>query len=177
MERTLTDSQTNHPASSPFSGPTSHSPNQRQQVRTAEEAWAPTCADDPRPLIPPSSYLALCTHAKRFRHPLFKREIIAFRFQLVDGPFVGTELERFYPATKRVGRNSAYLREWVCANQDVQPRRRDRLPLNKFVGKVFMVQVDTVERTWDGRRHPRALQYSKVAAILDLQATNERVGE
>ncbi len=86
-------------------------------------------------------------------------------------------MERFYPATKRVGRNSAYLREWVCANQDVQPRRRDRLPLSKFVGKVFTVQVDTVERTWDGRRHPRALQYSKVAAILDLQATNERVGE
>ncbi len=110
-------------------------------------------------------------------HPLFKREIIVLRFQVVEGAFVGTPLERFYPARKKVGRNSAYLREWVCANQDVQPRRRDRLPLSKFVGKVFTVEVATVQRTWDGRRHPGSLQYSKVAAILELQTTNEKVEE
>ena len=32
MGRTHTDSQTNHPASRPFSGPTSRSPNQRQKI-------------------------------------------------------------------------------------------------------------------------------------------------
>ena len=142
-----------------------------------EQEWAPTCADDPRPLISSGTYLALCTHAKKFSHPLFKREIISLTFQIIDGPFVGTELERYYPAAKRVGRNSAYLREWCIANQDFQPRRRDRLPASKFLGKVFTVQVNTVERTWDGRRHPRALQYSKVGAILGLDVTNEEVRE
>ncbi len=140
-----------------------------------EQEWAPICADDPRPLIPPGTYLALCTHAKKFRHPLFKREIISLTFQVIDGPFVGTELERYYPAAKRVGRNSAYLREWTLANQDFEPRRRDRLALTKFTGKIFTVEVATVEQRWDRRRHPRALQYSKVAAILDLPVTDEEV--
>lgn len=146
-------------------------------VPATEQGWGPTCAADPRPLIPPGTYLALCTHAKKFSHPLFKREIISLTFQVIDGPFVGTELQRYHPAAKRVGRNSVFLREWCIANQDFQPRRRDRLALAKFTGKVFRIQVVTVSRTWDGRRHPRALEYSKVAAILDLQVTNEEVRE
>ncbi len=75
--------------------------------------------------------------------------------------------------TQLVGRNSIYLREWTIANQGRLPRRRDRLPLSKFIRKLFLVKVETIERTWDGRRH--SAPYSKVAAILSLEVTNEEV--
>ena len=139
--------------------------------RAVEEKWVPICADDPRPLIPPGDYFAVCTKGRKFRHPMFKREVIALHFQIFDGLFVGTPLERYYPATKRVGRNSTFLREWTIANQDRPPLRQDRLPLNKFTRKLFLVRVETIERAWDGRRH--SSPYSKVAAILSLEVTNE----
>ncbi len=104
---------------------------------------------------------------------MFKREVIALHFQIFDGLFVGTPLERYYPATKRVGRNSTFLREWTIANQDRPPLRQDRLPLSKFTGKLFLIRVETIERTWDGRRH--SAPYSTVAAILSLEVTNEEV--
>ena len=157
-------------------------------AQTPEGQWAPTCADDPRPLVPPGDYLCLCTGGKKFYNQMFKREVAVLHFQPIDGAFVGTPLERFFsvnkhrdPETKRmreypVGRNSIYLREWTIANQDRPPRRRDRLPFSKFFGKVFSVRVETTESTWDGRLHPASLRYSKVGAILSLEVTNERVG-
>ncbi len=104
---------------------------------------------------------------------MFKRDVVALHFQIFDGAFVGTPLQRYYPATKRVGRNSTYLREWVLANQGQPPLRQDRLSLSKFTGKLFLIRVETIERTWDGQRH--SAPYSKVGAILSLEATNERV--
>ncbi len=108
---------------------------------------------------------------------MFKREVAVLHFQVLDEPYIGTPLERYYPIKKKIGRNSTYLREWIIANQDRPPSRRDRLPLSKFVGKVFRVCVGSVEKSWDGRRHPAPLQYSVVRAILALEATNERVRE
>lgn len=164
----------------PLSGPTSKSP-----TGTASD-WSPVFESDPRPLIPEGDYVCLCTGGKKFYNPMFKRPVAVLHFQPIDGPFVGTPLERFFAISQRedrkskkmrdhVGRNSVYLREWTIANQDRPPRRRDRMPLWKFFGKVFLVRVETIERAWDGRLHPASLRYSKVAAILALEATNEPV--
>ena len=149
--------------------------------------WSPVFDSDPRPLIPEGDYLCLCTGGKKFYNPMFKREVAVLHFQPIDGVFVGTPLERFFsvnkrrdPETKRmreypVGRNSIYLREWTIANQDRPPRRRDRLPLSKFFGKVFSVRVETIAQAWDGRFHPSSLRYSKVASVLSLETTNEPI--
>lgn len=161
--------------------------NQEQKATGKLPEWAPVFDSDPRPRIPAGDYLCLCIGGKKFYNPMFKREVAVLHFQSIDGAFVGTPLERFFsvnkrrdPETKRmreypVGRNSIYLREWTIANQDRPPRRRDRLPLSKFFGKVFSVRVETIESAWDGRLHPASLRYSKVAAILSLEATNEPV--
>ncbi len=153
---------------------------------TKRSEWAPLYENDPRPLIPEGEYLCLCTGGKKFYHPMFKRPVAVLRFQPIDTPFVGTPLERFFsigqrrdPKSKRlrefVGRNSIYLREWVICNQGRPPHRRERMPLSKFFGKVFLVRVRTIERTWDGLEHPASLRYSTVCAILSLEATNEPV--
>lgn len=160
--------------------------NKEQKATGSLSEWAPVFDSDPRPLIPPGDYLCLCIGGKKFYNPMFKREVAVLHFQSIDGTFAGTPLERFFAVTKRrdpksdrlreyIGRNSVYLREWVIANQDQLPRRRDRMRLSKFFDKVFSVRVDTIERAWDGRLHPACLRYSKVAAILSLEITNEPI--
>lgn len=132
----------------------------------------PVCADNPRLWIPEGEYQAICGKVSKFRHPIFKREIVALQLRICDGEHQGVQLERFYPWTGKVGRNSGFWREWTIANGTV-PSRRDRLSMRKFVGKIFLVRVATVQKSWDGARHgPGA--YSKVAAILELIVTNER---
>ena len=137
------------------------------------EKWVPICDSDPRPLVPENEYTAGCTAARRFHHPIYKREVISLELMVLAEPYVGTRLERFYSATHRVGRNSVYLREWTIANGGRPPKRKDRMSLCKFEGKIFLVRVKTVKKAWDGNLHPEGLRYSKVAAILELLATNE----
>ena len=138
-----------------------------------EQEWAPTCSKDPRVLVTEGTYQAGCVSAKRFEHPIFKRKIIVLRFSLLEDEFLGVELERFFPAADRPGRHSNFYREWTVANDGVAPRRRQRMPLGKFVGKIFLVRVVTVLKAWDRRLLPDALRYSKVGEILELSVTNE----
>ena len=147
---------------------------QRTKPRdNAEQEWAPICSKKPRVLVAEGTYQAGCVSARRFEHPIFKRKIIALRFSLLEDEFLGVELERYFPASNRVGRHSNLYREWTVANDGIPPRRRQRMPLGKFVGKIFLVRVVTVERAWDKRLFPPALRYSKVGEILELSGTNE----
>jgi hypothetical protein len=84
-------------------------------------------------------------------------------------------LPRYYPAECKAGRGSLYYREWTIANQDRPPHRRDRLKLTKFRGKLFSVEVVTVETAWDKRPRSPGTRYSKVNAILRLLTTNEPI--
>lgn len=93
----------------------------------------------------------------------------------MDEPYLGAQLERFCQVVSRIGRNSVYLREWTIANGGIPPKRRDRMPPGKFVGKIYRIRVRTVEKTWDGRFHPTGLRYSVVAEILELVTTNENM--
>lgn len=138
-----------------------------------EQEWSPVCGKNPRVLVSEGTYQAGCVSARRFEHPIFKRKIIALRFSLLEDEFLGVELERYFPAKDRVGRHSNFYREWTVANDGIPPRRRQRMPLGKFVGKIFLVRVVTVEKAWDRRLLPDSLRYSKVGEILELSGTNE----
>ena len=147
-------------------------PEERGQDRDGD--WVPVAKENPRPLIPEGVYEAMCVKQRKKYNALFKREILALSFQIYLGPFAGKVVERFYPVSKVVGRNSGFYQEWTIANSGNAPRRGDRLSARKFHGKVFKVSVKTVSKNWNGRPRPQALQYSKADAILELAVTNER---
>lgn len=143
------------------------------EASNAENHDGPICEDDPRPLIPEGTYDAVCSHARRHLHPGFKREVIKLDLQIWDGPYNGVILSRYFPSQSAGRRGSGFYREWTVANRGVPPRRRDRMALSKFKGKLFRVRVKTVERSWDGRTLPPSLFYSKVGEILELLQTND----
>jgi hypothetical protein len=70
---------------------------------------------------------------------------------------------------------SMFYREWVLVNQNVRPLRRERMSPRKFKGKIFRCVVSTVERDRRGTALDGGQKYSKVSAIVELVATNERV--
>lgn len=149
-------------------------PPQAQQPGDEDsDSWAPICKDAPRAFVPPGEYEAICTGARKFKHIGFKRECIVLQMKIFDGPHAGTTLERFYPAATSGRRNSFYYRHWTVANNGVPPKRRERMTARKFRGKLFRVQVVTVEKAWDGARHPVGVRYSKIGEILELLVTNE----
>ncbi|MGD0921687.1 MAG: hypothetical protein ABSA70_08005 [Terriglobia bacterium] len=114
------------------------------------------------------------TRARKRDLKLWKREGIVVDFQILDGPFQGTVLERFYSITPRVGTISSFYREWVVAANRL-PRRGEHLRASKFCGKLFRVEVATVKKDWNQKELPKLLQYSKVARVLELLASNEAI--
>ena len=158
--------------SSPYGGdPQSpHAPNHQ------DRDWEPIAADDARALVPPGEYEVVCTGAERRFYPFFGRHVVVLSLRIFDGPYIGTILERFYNvrADGRIGRGSHYWREWVIANQGVVPRRRERMAMRKFCGKLFRADVVTVEMGRDGTALAHA-EYSKVARLLELVVSNEAV--
>ena len=150
-------------------------PTETSGVKKEEQAWAPTCDQDPAPSVPEGEYLALCNGAQKYRNPRFKRDEIALQLILCDCEQAGTKLMRYFSAETAGKKRSNYKREWVIANQGIAPCRGDRMPYKKFAGKLFRVRVATVCTDAYQEKLPLALQYSKVAAILELVQTNERI--
>jgi hypothetical protein len=147
----------------------------RQRVSpglAGQEEWSPVAGENPRPLIPPGEYDAICTKAGRREMVLWKRAVIALEFRVFEGPYMNTQVERFYPAKNRVGRSCAYYREWSIAAGRA-PRRGERMRPSKFLGKLFRVEVQTVASDQRQNPLPPPVQYSKVARLLELLATNE----
>ena len=134
-------------------------------------------ADAPRPLIPPGIYDAQCTRAERRHFMIFHRDVIVLTFRITEaGPYMGVILERFLhrPEDGKIRCGSHYYREWVVANSDELPHRRDKMARRKFVGKIFRVQVVTVS-TDRNQANLGGASYSKVSRLLALVATNEAV--
>lgn len=144
----------------------------RSAPEASDQDWGPVAADDARALIPDGEYTVICTGARRTWYPMFRREAIVLSAKVFDGPNTGTVLERYFPAGEKIGRGSNYYREWVIANQGIAPRRRERMPMKKFVGKLFRAQLATVVTGRDGAQLTGA-SYSKIARIIELLVTNE----
>ena len=145
-------------------------------VHQEQEAEStPVCDRDPAPLVPDGEYPASCKSAKRYRNPRYKRDEIVLTFVLYECEKAGTEVMRYFAASTAGRPRSNYNREWVIANQGIPPSRGDRMPYKKFAGKLFRVRVSTVTTDAYQEKLPPALQYSKVAAILELVQTNEKI--
>jgi hypothetical protein len=144
------------------------------RMHDADEDWEPVAADDPRALVEPGDYQALCVRAQLRSYPKFHRQSIVLTFQIFDGPHAGTMIERYLsvPADAKIKRGSYNFREWILANGGMKPRRRERMPKKKFVDKLFLVSVETV-RTDSHGVEVNATAYSKVSRLLELLTTNE----
>jgi len=119
--------------------------------------------------------MAFCNSALKYRNPRFKRDEIALQFTLCDCKWAGTKLRRYFSVETAGKKRSHYYREWVIANQGIAPSRGDRMPYKKFAGKLFRVRVATVCTDAYQEKLPPTLQYGKVAAILELMQTNEKI--
>jgi hypothetical protein len=146
-----------------------------QRPKGEEHTWAPVCSQNPSPRVPEGEYLASCKTARKYQNPRFKKEEIALQFVLCDCERAGTTLTRYYLVATAGRPRSNYNREWVIANQGIPPSRGDRMSYRKFTGKLFKVRVSTVATDAYQEKLPPALQYSKVAAILELIQTNEQI--
>ncbi len=146
-----------------------------ERTLESEDGWAPEYDETPLVLVPDGVYQAMCFHSTSFWHRGFKRRVIQLNFKVVDGEFFGIRLARYYAGVEKVGRGSAYFREYVIADGGLVPRRRDRLSLLKFRKKVFHVRTRTVANTRNGSSYPSSLRYSVVDAILELVTTNEAI--
>ena len=149
--------------------------NRKNKQPLTNQESEPTFDDKLRPWIPQGEYTALCSAARKYRDYRFKRDVIVLEFCIAEGEHAGKRLERYYRLTPRVTKASSYLREWVLAAGGIVPRRHGCLTRKKFIGKMFLVLVVTVEKSWDGRDWPSSLKYSKVGAILRLETTNEAI--
>jgi hypothetical protein len=138
--------------------------------------WAPVADDDPRALVPPGRYSLYCIAAERIFYAVYRRAAVVLSLRIFAGPHEGTLLRRFYnvPADAKIRLGSHYWREWVIANQGVQPHRRERMAMRKFVNKLFTGEVVTVGVSWDGSALASAA-YSKVARLIELLTTNEQI--
>lgn len=153
----------------------SEAPTPRSHTERDEQSWAPICDENPAPRVPEGEYLAFCKSAQKYRNPRFKREEIALQLTLCDRECAGAKLTRYFSAETAGKKRSNYYREWVIANQGVAPSRGDRMPYKKFTGKLFKVRVTTVTTDAYQEKLPPSVQYSKVAAILELVQTNEKI--
>ena len=159
----------------PSSEGSQQSDSDHQSPSTPLDDWGPALDGHQRPWIPAGEYQAFCTKSSRYPDFRFKRTVGVLRFRIFEGEHRGTVVERFFNLKDRMSSRCAYPREWIIANNNEPPPRADRMAMRKFVGKLFLVRVVTVDRAWDGGTYPQPLRYSKVAGILALLFTNERI--
>ena len=145
------------------------------QESSQKEAWAPQLKETLRPLISEGEYEAACVRQKRVWLQMYRREVLVLSFEIFEGQHAGIRIDRFYPVRKHIGQGSNYYREWVLANGNLRPRRRDRLTSKKFLRKLFRIQVRTVSTGWDGRSLSAGTRYSRVDRILELMVSDEFV--
>jgi hypothetical protein len=63
------------------------------------------------------------------------------------------------------GVNSNYYRVWVMANGG-RPRKRQRMSHRMFVGKIFEVRIDDVNKTFTGQSRDSYSTYSVVKEFI-----------
>jgi hypothetical protein len=138
---------------------------------------------EPRPLIPPGIYEAVCVDYKLHWLGKVPKLVLVFEVLVDDakseygrrrirlGHFCNVQAlggGRF-----RAPRNGLYAREWMLvANRRIT--RQDRLSPSIFVRVLVSVEVVTVERDREHRPLPHHARYSKVARILEHKAGGGR---
>ncbi len=128
-------------------------------------------ADETRPLIPEGSYQVCCIRIEKGASH-FRSLKMFLRFKIVDpGQYFETELfmamnlidTKTGKPFKKVPRGSKYFEQWVIANNNIHPRRKDRMSSTIFKNSVFEAIVRTVKPKFpDGTEKPECFHYSVV---------------
>ena len=128
-------------------------------------------ADETRPLIPEGSYQVCCIRIEKGASH-FRSLKMFLRFKIVDpGQYFETELfmamnlidTKTGKPFKKVPRGSKYFEQWVIANNNIHPRRKDRMSSTIFKNGVFEAIVRTVKPKFpDGTEKPECFHYSVV---------------
>jgi len=125
------------------------------------------------PLVSPGTYTARYKRHETFR-AFGSAEKLAVYFTIDEpGEAWGLTFPRFWNVklTKRgftVGKRSSFLRDFCRLFPDFRPRRKDRIPVKMFAGRQVLVKVVTVVQSEKRKPIPEALQYSKIAEILEV---------
>ena len=123
--------------------------------------------DDSAPHILPGRYDAIVVkgHVHKYRWSDAKvSSRFVLTFEVINHQLAGTRLEFVCELPKKVGSKSKFMRAWEVANGG-PAKRRDRLKLNVFRSRMFVVEVGDVER--DRRQVALPRPYSVVRAIVD----------
>ena len=131
-------------------------------------------ADETRPLIPEGTYHVCCIKIdKAASH--FKSYKMFLTFKIVTpGQYMGMELfmamnlidTKTNKPFKKVPRGSKYFEQWVIANNNIHPCRKDRMSSKIFKDGVFEAVVRTVKPKFeDGTEKPECFHYSIVAYL------------
>ena len=128
-------------------------------------------ADETRPLIPEGSYQVCCIRIEKGASH-FRSLKMFLRFKIVNpGQYFETELfmamnlidTKTGKPFKKVPRGSKYFEQWVIANNNIHPRRKDRMSSTIFKNSVFEAIVRTVKPKFpDGTEKPECFHYSVV---------------
>jgi hypothetical protein len=132
--------------------------------------------------VPDGEYLAVCEKAFLERKSRAYGARYYLTFRLFDGEFNGLTIRMFLKPSKWP--NSRYYIAWSIANGR-PPSRNARLSQSIFTGKLFRIRTATVKpcqkitgpgkKMKSGPELPEPFWYSKVDAILSLEATNGTV--
>ncbi len=125
-------------------------------------------ADEKRPLIPEGEYTVQCFKIEKgYSH--YKSLKMFLTFRVIDGPHMEIELFMAMNLTdshtgkpfKKVPKGSKYYNNWVIANNNCFPSRKDRMSFEIFKSGIFKAVVRTVKPKFsDGTEKPECFHYS-----------------
>jgi len=135
-------------------------------VEASRQEEGPIADADPYPLYPDGEREAECVGADVYPDPQFRRWVARLKFQLIpDGEPICGFLNLGSKRKPEAGTRSKYRRAWIIAN-GAAPRKRQRLSVRAFMGRIFLVRIGQVKTFHDGSDHPAGAVYSIVREIL-----------
>ena len=128
-------------------------------------------ADEIRPLIPEGTYHVCCIRIEKgASHFRSLKMFLGFKI-VTPGQYMDAELfmamnlidTKTGKPFKKVPRGSKYFEQWVIANKNIHPHRKDRMSPAIFKNGIFEAVVRTVKPTFkDGTEKPDSFHYSVV---------------
>lgn len=128
-------------------------------------------ADEIRALIPEGAYQVCCIRIEKgASHFRSLKMFLGFKI-ITPGEYMDTELfmamnlidTKTGKPFKKVPRGSKYFEQWVIANKNIHPLRKDRMSPAIFRNGIFEAVVRTVKPKFpDGTEKPACFHYSVV---------------
>jgi len=142
--------------------------NSKAQIRD-EEKEEDFVAGEMRSLIPEGTYQVCCDRIEKGTSHFSSLKMFLC-FKIVDcGQYMETELfmainlidTKTGKPFKKVPRGSKYYTQWVIANNNMHPSRKDRMSPSIFKNGIFEAVIRTVKPKFpDGTEQPAIFHYS-----------------